>query len=437
MLFPKIRAASTEVRRRSTEDLINDESIWSDSFSSTSVRSGAGVVVTEALAASLSTVSLAVRVIAETVSLMPWQVNKLSMYKDRPITTYRPDHHVNSLLETKPNPESTPFTFKQTITTHANYWGNGWAEIERNMMGQPIALWILEPWKCELCRSDNGKLYLKYYEESGRVKEISYEDVYHVPNAFTFNGLTGISTVALARNTIGLTKAQEVFGETFFDQGLIPSVVLSREVKNNAAAVKNFDETKLYRKWEDRLGGRKNNKMIVLDPGMKAEPLTLPLEDVQFLATRKFQTVELCKWFRVQPHKVMVTDNLSYNNLNGLQISSYQDSVQPWEKRLCEEADRKLFSGSSMFRTKFNNRELMRGDFRAISEMTKTQFSTGGITPNEIRIDSNRPPVEDGDEVFIPVNMQTVQRAVEDPVIEEGKGIPLDGADPEHQEGKD
>jgi phage portal protein BeeE len=37
---------------------------------------------------------------------------------------------------------------------------------------------------------------------------------------------------------------------------------------------------------------------------VKEEGMKLPPEDAQFLQTRKFQTVEICRLFGVPPHKI-------------------------------------------------------------------------------------------------------------------------------------
>ena len=61
----------------------------------------------------------------------------------------------------------------------------------------------------------------------------------------------------------------------------------------------------------------------------------------------------------------------------------------------------------------------------------KEQFNIGAITPNEARKENNRPRLENGDEAFVQVNVQTLKRAIENPVSsnkfpEEEKKLPIE-----------
>lgn len=58
----------------------------------------------------------------------------------------------------------------------------------------------------------------------------------------------------------------------------------------------------------------------------------------------------------------------------------------------------------------------MRTDKKAQAEYWKTMFNIGGATPNEIRREANLSRTENGDTPFVQVNVQTLDRAVTDPI---------------------
>jgi phage portal protein BeeE len=61
--------------------------------------------------------------------------------------------------------QASAYTFFETLTTHIMLRGNGYAEIQRNAVGDPVALWNLDPRKTEPVRLGvNGELAYKTSE---------------------------------------------------------------------------------------------------------------------------------------------------------------------------------------------------------------------------------------------------------------------------------
>jgi phage portal protein BeeE len=52
----------------------------------------------------------------------------------------------HKLMKYSPNAYTRSMEFRRTITMHALVYGNGYAEIVRDLNGQPASLWIIEPW---------------------------------------------------------------------------------------------------------------------------------------------------------------------------------------------------------------------------------------------------------------------------------------------------
>ena len=48
---------------------------------------------------------------------------------------------------------------------------------------------------------------------------------------------------------------------------------------------------------------------------MKYKPTAINPEDAQFLASRRFQVIEIARIFRVPPHKIMELSDAHYNNI--------------------------------------------------------------------------------------------------------------------------
>ena len=99
------------------------------------------------------------------------------------------------------------------------------------------------------------------------------------------------------RQAIGLALATEEFGSRFFGNGARPGSVLEHPGKLNKEA---YDRLKIL---EERHQGLSNaHRVAILEEGMKLHEVGIPPEDAQFLETRKFQTLEIARIYRIPPH---------------------------------------------------------------------------------------------------------------------------------------
>ena len=82
------------------------------------------------------------------------------------------------------------------------------------------------------------------------------------------------------------------------------------------------------------------------------------------------------------------------------------------------EINRKVFLSSERrsVKAEFNTSAFLRTDKAAQAAYWKDLFNVGAATPNEIRRENNLPRKGNGDNAFVQVNVQTLDRAVTDPV---------------------
>ena len=115
--------------------------------------------------------------------------------------------------------------------THLLLWGNAFAQVLRNGLDEVIGLYPLMPNRTTVGRDEAGRLYYEYQtswdEPSGRFETVTLRarDVLHIPG-LGFDDLVGYSTIAMAKNAIGLAQATEDYGASFFANGAAPGGVL-------------------------------------------------------------------------------------------------------------------------------------------------------------------------------------------------------------------
>jgi len=353
-----------------------------------------GVAVGEQGALKSSAVFACVRVLSETVASLPLIVYRKSGGEKNAA----PGHPLNALLHDAPNEAMTSFTFRETLTAHVATWGNGYAVIERNGAGRTVALLPLLPDRTRPTRVQ-GRIVYRTRTERGEI-ELEPDDVLHIPG-LGFDGLVGYSVIGMARQAVGLALATEEFGARFFANNARPGAVLEHPGKLGEGARKNLAESVI-----DPLRGLANaHKVAVLEEGMKLHEVGIPPEDAQFLQTRKFQTAEIARIFRVPPHLIGDLEKATFSNIEHQSIEFVVHTIRPWLVRWEQELMRKLFAGDPLHFPEFKIDGLLRGDIKSRYEAYATGINAGFVTRNEARALENLNPIDGLDAPLVPLNM--------------------------------
>jgi HK97 family phage portal protein len=187
--------------------------------------SAAGVVVNEARAMAHATVISCVKILAETLAMLPLPVYRKLEPRGRRRAEDDPRY---ALLHDAPNPEMTSFAFREVLQAHLALRGNGYAEIERKKSGRILAFWPLTPSRVTPFRQGGEKRY-RVELPNGSPITLEADEVLHIPG-FGYDGLQGLSPIGLARHSIGLSIAAEEYGSRWFGSGSRPGGVLTRPV---------------------------------------------------------------------------------------------------------------------------------------------------------------------------------------------------------------
>ena len=352
-----------------------------------------GKSVNERSAMQTTAVYACVRILAETIASLPLN---LYVYVDDGKKRAR-EHPLYSILHDAPNPEMTSFIFRETLMSHLLLWGNAYAQIVRNGLGEVIGLYPLMPDKMSVSRDENKELIYTYHKGSGNVTFFR-DEILHVPG-LGFDGLIGYSPIAMAKNAIGIAMATEEFGASFFSNGASPGGILE-----HPGTLK--DPSKVRESWNQLFqGSGKANRVAVLEEGMTYRPIGIPPNEAQFLETRKFQTEEICRIYRVPPHLVADLDKATFSNIEHQSISFVVHTIRPWLVRLEQAMNLQLLSEADRkrFFTEFNADGLLRGDYQSRMSGYATARQNGWMSANDIRRleNLNLIPAEEGGDLYL------------------------------------
>ena len=364
--------------------------------------STAGKYVTERSSMQMTAVYACVRILSEAIAGLPLHVYR---YNEKGGKEKALDHPLYLLLHDEPNPEMSSFVFRETLMTHLLFWGNAYAQIVRNGKGEVIGLYPLMPNKMSVDRGTDGKLWYTYnksMDESSTIKgsivKLSPADVLHIPG-LGFDGLVGYSPIAMAKNAIGMAIACEEYGAKFFANGAAPGGVLE-----HPGTIK--DPQRVRDSWSATFGGSANaNKIAVLEEGMKYTPISISPEQAQFLETRKCQTNEIARIFRVPPHMVGDLEKSSFSNIEQQSLEFVKYTLDPWVIRWEQSLMRILLSTDEKkdYFIKFNLEGLLRGDYQSRMNGYSIARQNGWMSANDIRELENldRIPAEQGGDLYL------------------------------------
>lgn len=370
----------------------------------------AGVRVNEDTALTLGAVFACCKVITEDIAGLPWHVKE---QRKSGGSDDRPEDPADWLISTQANPECPAFQWRETILAHALTWGNGYAEIERDGAGRPLWLWLLTPDRVCPERAVDGRIVYEVRNPTGSPTVLESEDVFHL-RGLGFDGLKGYSVIQLAARSIGAGIALDQSTADLFGNDSTPGGLLTHPNRLSDLARNN-----LVASWERRHQGPSNRRrMAILEEGMKWEQTGLPPEDTKLIEQRQFTPADICRWFRVSPVKIQDLLRATFSNIEELAIWHVTDTLLPWARRLETEANIKLFGRTNRGKrfTKLNLHGLLRGNTAAQTSHITSMLNVGVYSINDSRAYLDQNPIgPDGDKRFVPMNMQLLEKAGEDP----------------------
>ena len=377
-------------------------------------QTNAGESVTKKNAMQTSTVFACVRVVSEAIGSLP-----LKLYQhDGNSMTPDLEHPLYDILHLCPNDEMTSLDLRETMCVHLLLYGNSYSQIIRNGLGQVTAIYPLMPQKVEVNRNNNGEIFYTYrkdYDERYPKKDaesvnLSKHEVLHI-HGLSFDGLVGYSPIELARQSIGLAKATENYGSTFFRNNATPGGILEHPSNLGTDGVEQIKKSfnKVYK------GTKNSHQLSVLEEGMKYKQVSIPPDSAQFLETRKFQRSEIASWFNVPPHMIGDLEHATFSNIEHQSIQFVKTTLTPWVTRIEQAMNVRLLSPSERkkYIIKFNLDGLLRGDYKTRMEGYAKGRQNGWYSSNDIRRLEDMPllPPEIGDVYLVNGNMISIPDA--------------------------
>lgn len=186
-----------------------------------------------------------------------------------------------------------------------------------------------------------------------------------------------------------------------------------RGIVSNDTSVRGFGEyqDKQLEKTAENLDSRfQGGERIVSLPGqVDFKQISLSSTDMQFLESRKFTVIEICRFFSVPPTFVYADTSNNYKTVEQADVDFLSHTLNPLLRNIEIELRRKLIAPSlcRKYKFKFDRRELFACDLNGMMNYG-TKLLQIGTTVNEVRKMNNLAPIEGGDTVMVSANLRGI-----------------------------
>lgn len=342
--------------------------------------------VNAATAQGVSAVYACVGAISETVASLP-----LILFRrngdDRVRAT---DHPLYRCLHDQANEQQTALEFREWMMASVLLRGNAYAKIIRGYDGQVRELLPMSPDRVTVLRVGTGLGY-EYTDYAGKVERLLGSEVLHLRHRLGDDGVLGVSPIAAAKSVIQLAISERDHGVNTFSNATRLGGILKIPGKLNAE-----QKTSLAASWNTQHGGSNAGKTAILESGVEFQPISMTLEDAEWISARQFSVEETCRLFRVPP--TIVGDLRHGNYSNSVELArqfvtmTLRRHLVAWEqsisKQLLTDAGRRIYFPEHQVEG------LLRGDSVNRAAFYQSGIAAGWMLPSEARKLENLPTIE-------------------------------------------
>lgn len=351
----------------------------------------AGVPVTPDTAMRVAAVFGCIRIISGAVATMPLDLKRRVNEKTREDAS---DHPLYQVITKKPNGWMTPSGFRRMMQAHVLLRGNAYARIVYGSRGDVLALLPLHPDRVRVEQRDDLSLVYHYRRKNGAEIPLQQRDVFHLIG-LTLDGVTGVSVIGYARETIGISIAMSNHAGGTFKNGAQPGSVLTSKGVLGTEGIENLKTSlEIYR------GSENSGKTLILEEDMKFDRIGMSAVDAQFVETIGATRTDIAMFFGVPPHMLGDTEK-STSWGSGIEQQSIgfvaytlEDWLTGWEQTISRDL---IGDKEPALFARFNRASLVRGDIKTRADAYMKFRQMKVLNANEVRELEDWNPVDGGD----------------------------------------
>ena len=183
------------------------------------------------------------------------------------------------------------------------------------------------------------------------------------------------------------------------------------------------DETK--KKWIQAFregwgpGGGSAGKIPLLEDGVEIKPYQFNAKEAQYAETKQLSREDVAAAYHVNPSLIWHTNTQTFASAKDNARALYSDCLGPTLQMLQQRINTFLLpmlGAVPNTYVEFDLTEKLKGSFEERAAILQSAVGGPYMTRNEARADSNLPPVDGGDELIVPMN---VNNGIDNPAVAE------------------
>lgn len=353
-------------------------------------------------AMTLSAFNRGVTLTSETIGTLPLNLYENRTGSDQADLVRDDGNEYDALLRISPNEDQTTTEFWEGMVGAMMVLGNGYA-LKRRSGTRTVALDPCDQLVTRPYRDANYALRYRGADRFGRGFDLPASEVFHL-KGFGW-GDEGLSTISAGAQSLALGLASNKVAGKLMGAGMNASGFVE-----TGTVLNEDDRARLKEILSEYAGSDNAGKMMILEGGMKWNPLQLKPIDAELLSTMGFSIEEIGRWLGIPV--ILLGHTSEGQTMWGTGVESiigawYTLSLRAKLTRIEKVIQKRLIQPKDRgrFFAKFNVDGLLRGDSAAQAALFSAAAQNGWLTRNEIRKLLDYPPLPGGDVLTVQVNM--------------------------------
>lgn len=355
-------------------------------------------------AMSLATVCRCVKLLSESVANLPVQY----LRRSGDIFTDAGDARLDYLLNVQPDTSINAFDFWRQVVQEVLLDGNAYIVPVYNQASLALDRLAL----CSRGTVSHDTLNDRYMvcdSANGISGTYDEDEIIHIKGMTMRDCKRGVSVLTYARLTMDIAAAGDRETLSRFTNGGNVRGLVSND-RSGAYGFNEYADKQLEgaaKTLDERF--REGERIVGLPGDVDFKQITLSSADMQFLESRKFTVIELCRFFSVPPSFVYADTSSNYKSVGQADIDFLSHTLNPLLRNIETELRRKLVAPGlcHKYRFRFDRRELFACDLNGMVNYG-TKMLQIGATVNEVRRMNNLRPVEGGDTALVSANLRAI-----------------------------
>jgi HK97 family phage portal protein len=351
-------------------------------------RNSTGKPVTRDTALTVAAAWACVRIISQTVGVLPYFLYRRLADGSRVPAT---EHPLYSMLHDQPNEDFMASEFWESVAGCICLEGNAYA-LRLEFSGRLVGLELLDPRQgfMDVTRLPSGKLRYRF-NWRGKSYDVGPEKVVHW-RGFGMGGDKGLSPISYGANTIGIAMAaDDVAGATFKNGNNSSGFIQTGDRVMKPDQRKDF--TKSLKEFQ---GDENAGKLMLLEGGFEFKAFGINPNEMQMLQARGFSVEQVCSFFGVPPFMVGHQEKSTSwgTGLEQTVLSFLTFCLLTYLKKIQKRNDVALLSPGDRakgYYTEFAIEGLLQADSAARAAFYSVMTTNGMYTRDEVRVKENMP----------------------------------------------